>query len=170
MAAAPPSRCGSGRIAALQFSSLPPELPLVGGGGQLVTGARVDSIVPGEITSELTWSRPLDFVMAPTASGLGLRVRLLNTNKRKGHVLVSEAEAPRGYSVNLDSSQHQVSARDRGGGRRQPANAGLRVGNGHRGSALVPPAGGAVHDAQGGRARAENRPGKLPARLACGER
>jgi tetratricopeptide (TPR) repeat protein len=87
-----------------QFSSLPPELPLVGGGGQLVTGARVDSIVPGEITLELTWSRPLDFVMAPTASGLGLRVRLLNTNKRKGSVLVSEAEAPLGYSINLDSS------------------------------------------------------------------
>ncbi|MHB8477473.1 MAG: SPOR domain-containing protein [Steroidobacteraceae bacterium] len=87
-----------------QFSSLPPELPLVGGGGQLVTGARVDSIVPGEITLELTWSRVLDFVMAPTASGLGLRVRLLNTNKRKGSVLVSETEAPLGYSINLDSS------------------------------------------------------------------
>jgi hypothetical protein len=91
-----------------QFSSLPPELPLVGGGGKLVTGARVDSIVPGEITLELTWSRPLDFVMAPTASGLGLRVRLLNTNKRKGSVLVSETEAPAGYSVNLDSSLTQI--------------------------------------------------------------
>ena len=87
-----------------QFSSLPPELPLIGGGGQLVTGARVDSIVPGEITLELNWSRTLDFVMAPTASGLGLRVRLLNTNKRKGSVLVSETEAPAGYSVNLDST------------------------------------------------------------------
>jgi tetratricopeptide (TPR) repeat protein len=88
-----------------QFSSLPPELPLVGGGGQLVTGARVDSIVPGEITLELNWSRALDFVMAPTASGLGLRVRLLNTNRRKGSVFVAESEAPAGYSVNLDSSQ-----------------------------------------------------------------
>jgi tetratricopeptide (TPR) repeat protein len=88
-----------------QFSSLPPELPLVGGGGQLVTGARVDSIVPGEITLELTWSKALDFVMAPTASGLGLRVRLLNTNKRKGSVFVAETEAPAGYSVNLDSTQ-----------------------------------------------------------------
>jgi len=92
-----------------QFSSLPPELPLVGGGGQLVTGARVDSIVPGEITLELNWSRPLDFVMAPTASGLGLRVRLLNTNRRKGSVLVSEAEAPLGYSINLDSSLTKIS-------------------------------------------------------------
>ena len=88
-----------------QFSSLPPELPLVGGGGNLVTGARVDSIVPGEITLELTWSKALDFVMAPAASGLGLRVRLLNTNRRKGKVLVSESEPPGTYAVNLDSSQ-----------------------------------------------------------------
>src|SRR3984893_3580865 len=86
-----------------QFSSLPPELPLVGGGGQLVTGARVDSIVPGEITLELNWSRPLDFVMAPTASGLGLRVRLLGTNQHKGSVLTSDANAPSAYAVNLES-------------------------------------------------------------------
>ena len=62
--------------------SLPPELPLVGGGGNLVTGARVDSIVPGQATLELTWARDLDFVMAPTASGLGLRVRLIGTAAR----------------------------------------------------------------------------------------
>jgi len=90
-----------------QFSSIPPELPLVGGGGELVTGARVDSIVPGEFTLELTWSRPLDFVMAPTAAGTGLRVRLLNTNRRKGNVFVAESEPATGYAVNLDSSQTQ---------------------------------------------------------------
>lgn len=88
----------------MQFGTIAPELPLVGGGGQLVTGARVDSIVPGEITLELTWARPLDFVLAPTASGLGLRVRLLNTNRRKGSVFLAEPEAPAGFSVNLDSS------------------------------------------------------------------
>ncbi|GAC1330116.1 MAG: hypothetical protein NVS9B2_01770 [Steroidobacteraceae bacterium] len=91
-----------------QFSSLPPELPLVGGGGQLVTGARVDSLLPGEITLELTWAQPLDFVMAPTASGLGLRVRLLNTNRRKGRVFVAETEAPAVYAVNLESSQTKI--------------------------------------------------------------
>ena len=31
-----------------QLGLVPPELPLVGGGGQLVTGARLDSVVPGE--------------------------------------------------------------------------------------------------------------------------
>jgi hypothetical protein len=88
-----------------QVSPLLPELPVVGGGGQLVTGARVDSIVPGEITLELTWSRPLDFVMAPTASGIGLRVRLLNTNRRKGSAYIEENSVPATYAVNLDASQ-----------------------------------------------------------------
>jgi tetratricopeptide (TPR) repeat protein len=83
---------------------VPPELPLVGGGGQLVTGARLESLVPGEVSLELTWSHPLDFVMAPTASGLGLRVRLIGTNQRKGGAFVSEVEATEGYAVNLESS------------------------------------------------------------------
>ncbi len=85
-----------------------PELPLVGGGGRLVTGARVDSIVPGEITLELSFSRALDFVMAPTASGLGLRVRLLNTNARKPSVFVAQPTPAQGYSVNLESSQTKI--------------------------------------------------------------
>jgi hypothetical protein len=92
-----------------QLGTIPPELPLVGGGGPLINGARVDSVVPGEITLELSFSRALDFFMAPTASGLGLKVRLLNTSPRKAKVFVSDVEAPTGYSVNLDSSQTNVS-------------------------------------------------------------
>jgi tetratricopeptide (TPR) repeat protein len=91
---------------ATQFGLIAPELPLVGGGGQLVTGARVDSTVPGDITLELTWSKPLDFVMAPTASGTGLRVRLLNTNRRGGTAFVPESSAPERFAVNLDASQN----------------------------------------------------------------
>jgi hypothetical protein len=88
-------------------NAFPAELPPVGGGGQLVTGARLESIVPGEVSLELTWSRDLDFVMAPTATGLGLRVRLIGTGTghKKGSVLLSEPEAPQGYAVNLESSQ-----------------------------------------------------------------
>ena len=89
-----------------QRGTIPPELPLVGGGGSLITGARVDSVVPGEITLELTFARSLDFFMAPTASGLGLKVRLLNTSPRKAKVFVADVDAPpTGYSVNLDASQ-----------------------------------------------------------------
>jgi methionine salvage enolase-phosphatase E1 len=92
----------------MQNGLIPPELPLVGGGGQLVTGARVDAIVPGEITLELSFGKPLDFFLAPTASGLGLRVRLLNTNRKRGTSFVAEAEAAAGYSVNLDSSETKI--------------------------------------------------------------
>ena len=82
----------------------PAEIPPIGGGGKLMTGARVESIVPGEVRLELNWSRELDFVMAPTATGSGLRVRLIGTSPHKPSVFVSEAESPQGYSVNLDSS------------------------------------------------------------------
>jgi tetratricopeptide (TPR) repeat protein len=85
-------------------NSFPAELPLVGGGGKLVTGARVESFVPGEVTLELSWARDLDFVMAPTATGLGLRVRLIGTSRRKATVLLSDVEAPQGYAVNLESA------------------------------------------------------------------
>jgi hypothetical protein len=85
----------------------PPELPLVGGGGSLVTGARVDSIIPGQAILELTWSKDVDFVMAPTASGLGLHVRLLGTSGKKGSIRLGEVEAAEGYSVNLDSSSNK---------------------------------------------------------------
>ncbi len=88
-----------------QFGTIPPELPLVGGADSLVTGARVDSVVPGEINLEFNFARALDFVIAPSASGLGLKVRLLNTSPRKGKVFVADIDAPSGYSVNLDSSQ-----------------------------------------------------------------
>ncbi|HEX9139623.1 MAG TPA: SPOR domain-containing protein, partial [Steroidobacteraceae bacterium] len=91
---------------------VPPELPLVAGGGQLVTGARVDSVVPGEVTLELSWSRELDFVMAPSASGQGLRLRLLGTSRRKasGGGYITTDEAPEGYSVNLASSYEPFDA------------------------------------------------------------
>ncbi|MGA2397117.1 MAG: SPOR domain-containing protein [Steroidobacteraceae bacterium] len=93
------------------LGSFPPEFPLVGGGGQLVTGARVESNVPGEVTLELSWSRDLDFVMAPTASDLGLRLRLIGTGHKKASVYTAEPEAPQGYAVNLESSE---SSFDRG--------------------------------------------------------
>ena len=87
-----------------QFGTVAPELPLVGGGASLVTGARVNGIVPGEINIEFTFARAVDFVMAPSASGLGFKLRLLNTNPRKGKVFVAEANSHITYSVNLDAS------------------------------------------------------------------
>ena len=82
--------------------------PLVGGGGRLVTGASLDSVMPGEVRLELSFARELDFVLAPTASGLGLRLRLLGLNKRKGGALLSDVEAPTDYAVNLESSTSPI--------------------------------------------------------------
>jgi tetratricopeptide (TPR) repeat protein len=91
------------------LGDFPPELPLVGGGGSLVTGAHVDSIVPGQAVLELTWSKDLSFVMAPTVSGRGLHVRLLGTSRKKATIHLGEVEAPEGYAVNLDSSSTNFS-------------------------------------------------------------
>jgi hypothetical protein len=90
--------CGPAR------GGFPPEIPIVGGGGRLVTNAELESTVPGEVVLELTWSRDFDFVMAPSDNGLGLRVRLIGTGRRKGSVYVSEPQAPEGYAVNLESA------------------------------------------------------------------
>lgn len=90
------------------LNGLPPEIPLVGGNGQLVTGARVESVMPGEVTLELTWAKDLNFVLAPTATGQGLRIRLLGTGQRKASVFLSEVEPPQGYAVNLESSLTKI--------------------------------------------------------------
>jgi len=86
------------------LGAFPPEMPLIGGGGRLVTNARVESTVPGEVVLELSWARELDFVMAPTANGAGLRLRLIGTSRPKTAVYVAEPEASQGYAVNLESS------------------------------------------------------------------
>ena len=85
-------------------NSLPAEMPMIGGTSQLVTGARLESVMPGEVELQLTWARDLDFVMAPTTGGLGLRVRLIGANRRKAAVYAAPVEA-QSYAVNLDSSR-----------------------------------------------------------------
>jgi len=90
------------------LGTIPPEVPVIGGGGDLVTAARLDSIVPGEVSLELTWSRPLDFVIAPTGNGRGLRVRLLHTAEHRGSGVVLAPAEPESYAVNLESSQSPI--------------------------------------------------------------
>ena len=90
------------------LGALTPELPLVGGGGQLVTAARLESLVPGEVTLELRFARDLDFVMVPTTDGRGLRVRLLGTGRKQPGGYVGEVEAAQGYAVNLSSSLEKI--------------------------------------------------------------
>jgi len=95
--------CGPGH------DSGPPELPVVGGTSTLVNQARLESAGLGTVTLTLGWQRELDFVMAPTSDGRGLRLRLLRvTPGPKTHVSVGEvSEAPEGYAINLDSSREK---------------------------------------------------------------
>ncbi len=86
------------------LNGVAPEFPPTSGGDSLLKTARVDSVVPGEVTLTLTWSRELDFVMTPTASGLGLRVRLIGTRQHKASVLLTQPDTPSAYAVNLESS------------------------------------------------------------------
>jgi len=81
-----------------------PEFPLVGGGAQWVRSVRLETVVPGEVTLEFTWTHEFEFVMVPTADDMGLRIRLLGV-ERKPHVYAAPSDAPEGYAVNLDSSQ-----------------------------------------------------------------
>jgi tetratricopeptide (TPR) repeat protein len=91
------------------LGALTPELPLVGGSGELVTGARLESVVPGEVMLELRFARELDFVIAPSSDGRGLRLRLLSgTRGKQSGGYVAEVEAPEGYAINLSSSQQKI--------------------------------------------------------------
>jgi len=94
------------------LGNVPPEFPQIGGGEDLVTSARLESIVPGEVLLELSWSREMDFVMAPTSNAAGLRLRLFTIERqRRGSGLVLETSSSEVYSVNLDSSQQRFEPR-----------------------------------------------------------
>ena len=85
--------------------TIPPELPLVGGGAEYVRGAHVESWMPGEITLRFDFTRSVSIVVMPLTSGFGLRLRLLHTRARRGSVHLSVPLPPSGYSVNLESAR-----------------------------------------------------------------
>ena len=99
------SDCGSAAAAI-------PETPLVGGSSALNLTARVESAGLGDVALTLGWGKELNFVMAPTSDGRGLRLRLLRAGRGAiARVGVDEApEAPEGYAVNLVSSRQPIEA------------------------------------------------------------
>jgi tetratricopeptide (TPR) repeat protein len=90
------------------LGNVTPEFPQIGGGADLMTSAHLESVVPGEVILELTWSRDMDFVIAPTGNASGLRLRLFNIEQvRKGTgALLESIDIPR-YAVNLEASQRR---------------------------------------------------------------
>lgn len=86
-------------------STIRPEQAPVSGAGDLIRSAAVDESAPGEAALTLSFARPLPFVLAPTSSGRGLRVRLLDANATRGKVSIVEREGQGGgFAINLDSS------------------------------------------------------------------
>lgn len=83
------------------------ERPLLSGSSSFVRGARLEQLVPGEVSLTLDWAREVHFVTAPTTDGRGFRLRLLEALPgRRGAIRVIEPqEELSGYAINLESSR-----------------------------------------------------------------
>src|SRR5215472_7681417 len=85
------------------FNQIPSEIPPLSGGTNIVTGARVESLGPGQITLILTFARNERFVIAQGVDPRGLRLRLLNRSRGKVRVLGGQDETASNFAINLDS-------------------------------------------------------------------
>jgi hypothetical protein len=80
------------------------ELPPLSGGGHIIDAVRVDADVPGQLTLAISFRRAERFVIAQGPDPRGLRLRLIDRNRGRGKVMVSEpAGAVGSYAVNLES-------------------------------------------------------------------
>ena len=85
------------------FDQIPAEIPPLSGGANIVTGARVESLGPGQITLILTFAKNERFVIAQGVDPRGLRLRLLNRTRGKVRVLGGQDETASNFAINLDS-------------------------------------------------------------------
>jgi hypothetical protein len=82
------------------------EVPPISGPRGIVTSARLESSLGGEVTLTLTWAKPESFVLAQGASSSGMRIRLLRAHDEKTRILVTErGETASNYAVNLESQR-----------------------------------------------------------------
>src|SRR5262252_8253329 len=88
------------------FSQAPSEIPPFSGGTNIVTGARVESLAPGQITLTLTFAKKERFVIAQGIDPRGLRLRLLDRTRGSVRVLGGSGgpeDAVSNFAINLDS-------------------------------------------------------------------
>jgi hypothetical protein len=85
------------------FNQIPAEIPPLSGGTNIVTGARVESLGPGQITLILTFAKNERFVIAQGVDPRGLRLRLLNRTHGKVRVLAAQDDTASNFAINLDS-------------------------------------------------------------------
>src|SRR6516164_8590697 len=93
----PLADCGVG-AATLLTSELPP----VSGGGGILSAARIESDVPGQIALVLTWNRAERFVLAQGIDPRGLRIRLFDRAPKRGKIVLNEpGETVSTFAINL---------------------------------------------------------------------
>jgi hypothetical protein len=91
----------------LAASDTPAEIPPMSGPRGIVSAARLESALGGEVTITLTFARPESFVLAQGASPTGMRIRLIRAHSDQGRILVTDrGDMASNFAVNLES-QHQ---------------------------------------------------------------
>jgi hypothetical protein len=85
------------------FGQIASETPPLSGGANIVTGARVESLGPGQITLTLSFGKNERFVMAQGVDPRGLRLRLLDRVRGHVRVLGGQVDAVANFAINLDS-------------------------------------------------------------------
>ena len=85
------------------FEQIPAEIPPLSGGNNIVTGASVESLGPGQITLTLTFAKKERFVVAQGVDPRGLRLRLFDRARGKVRVLGGQDETASNFAINLDS-------------------------------------------------------------------
>src|SRR5581483_4278114 len=102
----PDRNCGTAG-SSLAASDAPTEIPPISGPQGIISAARLESSLAGEVTITLTFARPESFVLAQGASPTGMRVRLIRTRSDKARILVTDrGDMASNFAVNLES-QHQ---------------------------------------------------------------
>ena len=81
------------------FGQIPAEIPPLSGGANIVTGARVESLGPGQITLTLTFAKNERFVIAQGVDPRGLRLRLLNRARGKVRVMGGQDETASNFEI-----------------------------------------------------------------------
>lgn len=80
------------------------ELPPISGGDKIISAARVESDIPGQITLLLSFRKSERFVIAQGADLRGTRVRLIDRARGRGKVILSEPmDAVSNFAINLES-------------------------------------------------------------------
>ena len=88
-------------------ASLASEIPPISGPRGILSSARLESSLGGEVTLTLTWSKPESFVLAQGANPTGMRIRLIRARSDKPRILVTDrGDTASNFAVNLES-QHE---------------------------------------------------------------